>query len=318
LAKGLGIESALDGRMDLHAWARALDDGPHEKRADRPAPRPPVAARPRTLSVTEIETWLRDPYAIYAKHVLRLRPLDAIDEEPGPRQRGNAIHAALERFLTAFPAALPPDAMAHLLRLGQEAFAEAGATEAVLALWTPRFVRAAHWFLAYERGRRNQITKSYVEVKGSLEIPAREKFILRGRADRIDFLADGAASLLDYKTGRVPTDKQIEKPISPQLPLEGAMLLEGALGDHRAASLRKFIHVRLTGAEPPGVECVAELDANALADKAITRLVERVARYDDPAQPYLSRVMPFRKSDEGDYDHLARVREWTLEERLDE
>ena len=252
LAKGLGIESALEGRNDLLAWARALDEGTHEKRAVRPAPCPPVAARPRTLSITEIETWLRDPYAIYAKHVLRLRPLEPIDEEPGPRQRGNAIHAALERFLTAFPAALPPDAMEHLLRLGQEAFVEAGATEAVLALWTPRFERAARWFLAYERGRRNQITKSCVEVKGSLEIPAREKFILRGRADRIDFFADGAASLLDYKTGRVPSDKQIEKLISPQLPLEGAMLLAGALGDHRAASLREFIHVRLTGRRTAG------------------------------------------------------------------
>jgi len=116
----------------------------------------------------------------------------------------------------------------------------------------------------------------------------------------------------------VPSDKQIQKLISPQLPLEGAMLLEGALGDQRAASLREFIHVRLTGAEPPGEECVVNLNANSLAMDAIARLTARVARYDDPAQPYLSRVMPFRRSDEGDYDHLARVREWTLEERLDE
>ena len=208
LAKGLAIESALDGRKDLLAWARALDDGPHEKRALRPAPCPPAAARPRALSVTEIETWLRDPYAIYAKHVLRLRPLEPIDSEPGPRERGNAIHAALERFLNAFPAALPPDAMEHLLRFGAEAFAEAGATEAVLALWTPRFERAARWFLAYERGRRNQITKSCVEVKGSLEIPAREKFTLRGRADRIDFFADGAASFSITKPGAcLPTSR---------------------------------------------------------------------------------------------------------------
>ncbi len=318
LAKGLRLEPALNRRNELLAWARALDEGKHEMRAARPAPCPPVAARPRTLSVTEIETWLRDPYAIYAKHVLRLRPLDPIDEEPGPRQRGNAIHAALERFLNAFPTALPPDAMEHLLRLGREAFAESGATHSVLALWSPRFERAARWFLAYERDRRRGIAKSWVEMKGSLEIGAREKFILRGRADRIDFFPDGAASLLDYKTGRVPTDKQIKQLLSPQLPLEGAMLLEGALGESRAASLREFIHIRLTGSEPPGRECIAELDANAVAADAIARLTARVDRYDNPAQPYRSREMPFRMSDEGDYDHLARVREWTLEERLDE
>ncbi|HMI95696.1 MAG TPA: double-strand break repair protein AddB [Micropepsaceae bacterium] len=318
LAKGLTIESALNQRNDLLAWARALDDGPHEKRAPRPEPRPPVAARPRALSVTEIETWLRDPYAIYAKHVLRLRPLEPIDSEPGPRERGNAIHAVLERFLNAFPAALPPDALENLLRFGEEAFKEAGATQAILALWTPRFERAARWFLAYERARRHRITKSCVEVKGTLEILAQEKFILRGRADRIDFFSGDAASVLDYKTGRVPSHKQIELLLSPQLPLEGAMLLAGALGDFRATSLREFIHIRLTGSEPPGREVVAAVDANAKANEALARLTARVARYDNPAQPYRSREMPFRMSDEGDYDHLARVREWTLEERLDE
>ena len=131
--------------------------------------------------------------------------------------------------------------------------------------------------------------------------------------------AGDAASLLDYKTGRVPSDKQIKQLLSPQLPLEGAMLLAGALGDYRAASLREFIHIRLTGAEPPGLECIADIgDAGAKAEDALRRLTARVTRYDNPAQPYRSREMPFRMSDAGDYDHLARVREWTLEERLDE
>ena len=96
------------------------------------------------------------------------------------------------------------------------------------------------------------------------------------------------------------------------------MLLAGALGDHRASSLREFIHIRLTGSEPPGREHIADVDANTKAAEALARVTARVARYDNPAQPYRSREMPFRLSDQGDYDHLARVREWTLEERLDE
>ena len=83
----------------------------------------------------------------------------------------------------------------------REAFAQAGATDAVLALWDPRFVRAARWFLAYEAERRRQIAKSVVELSGSLVIPATQTFTLKGRADRIDFFAGGAASILDYKTG---------------------------------------------------------------------------------------------------------------------
>ena len=209
IGQGLGRESALAARNDLLEWARALDEAPREKRAPRPAPRPPAAARPRTLSITEIETWLRDPYAIYAKHILHLRPLDGIDSEPGPRERGIAIHGALERFLKTFPNALPPDAFAQLLRFGEEAFTKAGATAAILALWRPAF-RARRALVSRLRSRTKA---AYREKPRRSERHARysggEKFTLRGRADRIDVFADGAASIIDYKTGRVPTHKQI-------------------------------------------------------------------------------------------------------------
>ena len=314
LAKGLGRESALDSRNDLLEWARAIDDAPRQPRVPRPSPRPPVAARPRALSITEIETWLRDPYAIYAKHVLRLKPLDGIDLEPGPRERGIAVHAALERFLRTFPDTLPADALAHLLQFGAEAFADAGATDAILALWRPRFARAAAWFLRYETGRRRQIAGSLVEVKGTLEIAAGETFTLRGRADRIDIFADGAASIIDYKTGRAPSHKQINALHAPQLPLEAAMLLQGAFAEHHARSVRELIHVRLTGGEPAGEDCVADVkNVDALAAKALQQLTAHVQRFDDEAVGYLSRAMPERTTDKGDYDHLARVREWSVE-----
>jgi ATP-dependent helicase/nuclease subunit B len=312
LAKGLGLDGALDARNDLRDWARALDQGPRDRRAPRPAPRPPVSSRPRTLSVTEIETWLRDPYAIYAKHVLKLRPLDPIDLEPSARERGIAVHRALERFLGAYPGPLPADALAQLLALGDEAFARAGASTAVLALWRPRFERAARWFLAHEAECRQRIVRAAVEMTGKLEIPAPAPFTLRGRADRIDFFDDESVAIIDYKTGRAPTHKQINALVTPQLPLEAAMLLGGGFTDCRAASVRALVHIRLTGGDPAGEELRAQVtDANALAMKALARLVARVARYDDPAQPYRSREMPFLLGEVGDYDHLARVREWS-------
>src|SRR5262249_12924737 len=162
-----------------------------------------------------IETWLRDPYAIYAKHVLKLKPLNPLDEDPGPRERGVAVHAALERFLNAFPAALPSDALTHLRAFGEEEFARVGATEAVLALWRPRFERAARWLIAYEREHRQRLSHCYVEVKADLKLDTVE-FTLRGRADRIDILQSGAASIVDYKTGRVPSDPQVKTLVSPQ------------------------------------------------------------------------------------------------------
>ena len=312
LASGLGPEKLLSARSDLMKWAAELDRADPVKRATRPAPAPPVAARPRSLSVTEIETWIRDPYAIYARHVLRLRPLDPIDQEPGPAERGSAIHRAMERFLTLFPGALPHDALDELSRLGRQAFVDAGAGASALALWMPRFERAARWFLAYESRRRKNIERSFVEAKGVWKIPSSLGFELRGRADRIDLFPGGKADILDYKSGRVPTNRQIQQLLSPQLPLEGAMLLAGAFADITISGLANFVHVKLTGGDPPGCELVAELDANQSAEQAGRLLAQLVQRYEQPAESYRSRVAPFRMREAGDYDHLARVVEWWL------
>jgi ATP-dependent helicase/nuclease subunit B len=186
-------------------------------------------------------------------------------------------------------------------------------------LWRPRFERAARWFLAYETDRRRHIANSAVEVKGTLEIQGKETFTLRGRADRIDFFPGGSASILDYKTGGTPSNPQIAKLLAPQLPLEAAMLLHGGFEGLRADSVRQLIHVRLTGGEPPGKDVVADVgEVNLLAHKALRDLAQRVQIFEDEMVPYLSRYMPERTTDKGDYDHLARVREWSAESEDEE
>ena len=319
LAMGMGAQEILGARTDnILSWARQLDDGPGVKRAPRPAPAPPPAMRPRSLSVTEVETWIRDPYAIYAKHVLRLKPFKPIEQEAGPGERGSAIHRALENFLIAFPDSLPANALDELLRMGHQAFVQMGAGPAALALWIPRFERAARWFLHYETDRRKQITRSFVEVKGTLEVQSALGFALRGRADRIDLFDDGRAAILDYKSGRAPSKKQMETLFSPQLALEGAMLMDGAFGDIGASGLKEFLHIRLTGGDPPGKAEAANLDAGALAIKAREMLHSLVAQYDDPCTSYPSWKLRERVTDRSDYDHLARVLEWSAGGEADE
>jgi ATP-dependent helicase/nuclease subunit B len=312
LAKGLGLERELSARNDLLAWARAIDTRAPAPRATRPAPAPPVALRPRQLSVTDIERWLRDPYAIYARHVLRLKPLEPLDPEPGPRERGIAIHGALERFLKAYPDALPDDALARLLAASEEEFAAAGASPAALALWRPRFERAARWFVSYQTMRRKEIVHSITETSGKLELPGPAgPFTLVGRADRIDLFRDGHAAIIDYKTGRLPSQPQIDALIAPQLPLEAAMLMAGAFADTGSPPVRELIYIKLSGGDPPGDYWVPKGDATAKALEAQERLIGLIADYDNERRGYRSREMPFRMTDKGDYDHLARVAEWS-------
>src|SRR5208337_5575301 len=84
--------------------------------AGRPHPCPPVNARPRRLSVTAIETWFANPYAIYARHILGLEPLRRLDETADARDKGILYHAALHGFFQAYPGALHENAADELLR----------------------------------------------------------------------------------------------------------------------------------------------------------------------------------------------------------
>ncbi len=314
LTKGLGLAERLQRGEPYAAYASAMDlPRARPVPEPRPAPRPPLGLRPRRLSVTEIETWLRDPYAIYAKHVLKLKPLDGLDAEIGPLERGSAIHRVLERFLKTCGAGIPANALDRLLATAECVFAEMAVPGAALAVWKPRFARAAAWFLEIERERQASISRSYAEISGKriFSSPA-GAFELRGRADRIDVLKGGGAAILDYKTGAPPSSRQVETLLAPQLPLEGAILAEGGFAEIAEHTAAELIYMKLAGGPVPGELRRVKGDIAALVEKSAEFLAARIAMFDDESVPYPSRVAPYRADIAGTYDHLARVREWSL------
>jgi ATP-dependent helicase/nuclease subunit B len=307
LTGGLNLKSALAPTSDYVAIARSLLDPGEVQRMKRPAPTPPLEARPRELPITDIETWVRDPYAIYAKRILRLRTLDPLDAEIGALERGSAVHKALEIFLKHLPDELPPDAALQLIAIADEVFAAQGTPKAALALWRPRFVHAAVWFVNEERRRRQTIVKSYAEIEGRLAVG--DAFAIHGRADRIDIIANGDAVILDYKTGEPPSGQQIGAFLAPQLLLEGAMIRNGGFGDLGKREVEALLYLRFGGGREPGE--IRPVDIK-LMDEALARLKRRVVDFSAQAMAYLPRVKPYRVDIPGDYDHLSRVREWSL------
>lgn len=303
-------------------WAEAMDRPDAVLRAAPPRPMPPVEARPRGLFVTDIETWIRDPYALYAKRILGLRALDPPDQPPDARLRGNVIHSVLESFLKTYPADLPDEAatLTKLQALGRVAFGAWLERPEIAALWWPRFNRAMQWFIGWETARRNSgIHPVLLERKGLLNISAPAgNFALQAKADRIDRNAtDGQLSVLDYKTGRPPSAKQVQTGLSPQLALEAAIARAGGFEDLPPAEIAELVYIRLSGggAEPgearriEGTSRTPIPSADELASEALARLSAWVARFDDPQMPYLSRPRPQFVDYAGDYDHLARTAE---------
>ncbi|MBM3527436.1 MAG: double-strand break repair protein AddB [Alphaproteobacteria bacterium] len=318
VAGGARWQAALDRGVRYLDWARSLDIAPPQpKPAGRPSPKPPVAARPRRLSVTEIEDWLRDPYTIYARHVLALQPLDPVDAELGAADRGTLIHDAIGEFSKRFAKEPPPDPARALVEIGRERFKAYADYPEVRAFWWPRFERIAHWFAGFDADRRSGLAAIYSEIGGSIPIPfGSDVLTLSVRADRIERLKDGRYAVLDYKTGQPPSDKQVRTDLSPQLTLESAILRRGGFKDIPAgASVAELLYVRLRGGEPAGEPKVVDLDGSTpddIAERALARLTEMAARFADPDTPYHSLVHPMWSTHYGTYDHLARVKEWSL------
>ena len=306
----------------LRGLAAILDRGQEAPplRLTRPAPRPDPDLFPSRLSVTEVETLVRDPYSIFARHILGLEALEPMAVVPGAAERGSLIHKILGDFSAAHPGPLPADAETLLYTIAFEAFGPLQDQYPELyAEWFPRYERMAVAFLEWEAGQRQGLRAIHAERSGKLTIPLGEKtFTLSARADRIEARADGGYCIVDFKTGTPPSNRTVFAGFSPQLTLEAAMLMHGAFEGLKAASVPDLLYVHASGGREPFRPIPVKAppgDARAVAaivEEHLERLRGLIARYMTGEAAFLSRPYPQYVRAYNEYDHLARVLEWSL------
>jgi ATP-dependent helicase/nuclease subunit B len=284
---------------DARAWAAALDRPAAITRAQ--PPRPTLAtARFGRLAVTQVETLVRDPYAFYARRILGLKRLDGVGIAPGYNLRGTAVHKAIERLGER------PDAAA-LEALIEEELASWGFPPEHRAAIHARARRAYEAFVAWMAARAAAARSVHRETEGVLPLAADAE--LFARADRIDILPDGRATIIDYKTGSPPSHDQVRTGLAPQLLLEAAMAARGAFEDMPAAPAESLVYWRFGGAEPGALVVDLKEDAAVAAQQALENLEALLQRYRLGAaflsKPHVQFVYRY-----GDYDQLARRQEW--------
>jgi ATP-dependent helicase/nuclease subunit B len=323
----LGGDAALgDARARgaaLLDWARGLDSAASVSFAPRPQPKPPLDLRPKSFSVTEVETLRRDPYAVYARRILRLEPLEPLKRDPGAAERGTLFHDIVHGFALAGIDPAAPEAEARLLEIGRATFDACGLPPDIDAVWWPRFARMAGEFIGWER-KRPGVVRRLAEARAQATPVGATGATLSGRADRIDLLPAGMADIIDFKTGSSPSKAQAHTLLSPQLALEGALLLRGAFTDAGRCTPAELLYVRMKANGEVEDESILVYKQEAksaveLSQEAWARLERLVDHYANETNGYLSRALPFREGDTGgDYDHLARVREWSAGGDADE
>ncbi len=304
----------------LLGLAHALDQpSPDARPVERPLPCPPLAIRPARLSVTQIETLRRDPYAIYARAILQLEAVEKIGKVLGSRETGTILHALIEQFTKDFPTGpLPADARNILMKRAREELKGQMQDVRFAAFLWPRLGAGLDYYLAFESGQRQIGARILPEQKGLLKITLADgsEFELTGIADRIEIGRDGQAAIFDYKTGTPPTVKQVLAGFSPQLTLEAAMLERGAFGEAGVVKATSATYLQLGGGGDGGktldVKPPKEMDFAQLVAGHYAELCSLLNSFRDLEATWPPRPFPQFIARYNDYDHLARVKEWSI------
>jgi ATP-dependent helicase/nuclease subunit B len=299
-------------------WAAALDAPAAVTPCARPTPAPDAALRPRRLTVSDAALLIADPYAFYAKRVLRLQPLKALEEDVGAIEYGTLVHDAMAGFLRALPLAWPGEdaARAAWARASEDALAAHADRPGILAFWAPRLANIGDFVIAEEAALRHDggLVDCLVETKGTAVLPLPGGAVeIEARADRLDHLSSGGWRVVDYKTGTVPKEAALVAGDAPQLPIEAWLLQQGAFGGTPGMAT-DLVYWRLTGGEQPGEVKTIDATAQDYAAIAQERLEHLAARWLLGDAPFASRPHPSRTAAGGDYDHLARIEEWSAGE----
>ncbi|MBS0502343.1 MAG: double-strand break repair protein AddB [Proteobacteria bacterium] len=306
---------ALTGGMPravrLKDWARALDGAETAQPVARPQPEPPVADRPKKLSVTDLDRLKADPFAFYAKAMLKLYPLEIVDADPTAAWRGTAVHAVLEEWAKqddCDPSRLRPRA--------EQMLRDADAHPLMRALWQPRLMEAIDW-IADEMLARKAAgdTVLAAECKGEVEVFG---VTLKGIADRIDRQAGGGLVVIDYKTGNPPSPRQVAGGYAQQLGLIGMMAQMGAF-EGVAGTATAFEYWSLARNTQDGFgKIVSPVDpagkggrifSDQFVARAASNLQGAVERWLTGAEPFTAKLHP-EHAPYGDYDQLMRLDEW--------
>ncbi len=307
--------------------ARALDHVPPDETCPlpRPAPELPAAACPKRLSVTRVQSWMADPYQVFAREILRLYPLDPPEKDADQMTWGNAVHECLELFLKDYdpqdPAAVALD---RLIETGIPILRRIYPEPQDFAFNLPRFKALAENVIAEQKDWENAgWIPGDVEKKGEAELTFDDLGLgltLTARADRIDREKTNAnaRAVIDYKTGGPPSATKVRTGQAPQLPLTGLIINNGGFPDipNGQTTCLRYWQTKGNLSEKERKKQADQFgeETQALIAAAQDGIHDLLAHFGQDGQIWPCQPNGIKAQNYNDYAHFERIAEWSAAE----
>jgi ATP-dependent helicase/nuclease subunit B len=260
---------------------------------------------PKKLAVTYLELLMRNPHAFYAKKILKLEKLEPIGAEQGPKEFGIFIHDVIEKYCLSYED-LGADKISAIYNIAHEVLRANNISKFTENLWWPKFKNIACEFIEYDEYKRKIGGRVLTEAQGLYKMSiAQNELIITAKADRIEVGYDGSVNIIDFKTGGVPTLKDIETGLSPQLIIEQFILANGGFENIKRFKEIKLTYIKLGSSKPYLKETTVKLKID-IVDFTEDGLRKLLSFFLKDEAIYLSCPNKRYAPQYNDYEHLAR------------
>ena len=255
-------------------------------------------AFPATISVTSLELLLRNPYAFFARNILKLYPLKEVDQNAMAAEFGILLH----KIICIYNNSNSSDK--GFLSIAKEVLQQAGVSLFLYNLWWPKINQIALEYELFSKKRQDNLAATFSETCGKMILNFAEKQInITAIADEILLSKDAKLYIIDYKTGTLPSSKDLYSGLSPQLILEAIILKHGKFEHLPNDYPESIAFIKLASSEP----YLQEISFDDIDfDQHLDGLKRLITYYLQENRVYL--VLPSRSCAPkyNDYKHLGR------------
>lgn len=230
---------------------------------------------PQKISATNIELLVRDPYAFYAKKILHLDELRELNDSYNVADYGSLVHAVIHEYNKNYQKNKGDrhDLFVNIASGIMDGYSALPRKD----IWLNKIKKISTAFIAFDEERRKNTKGIYTEIYGEMDLEIAGRMLkITAIADRIELLKDGTVSIVDFKTGAVPSKLEVESGLSSQLIIEALIAFRGKYSDISINKIKNIEYIKVNS-DGSFASTIIEINEDLLLRhlKGLTEILEK-------------------------------------------